>query len=132
METDFAKLNIDGAVISEFKVVPSIKLAMTLLRGPEKHNERLVQTEHDLQFNFLKDSRIDLRSEPWLQIVFHAVYRESEYLRDFIAAVPTDSHLEKLIHFEIICAQGRVDIIARDFIFSLFNAIPYVDTPLES
>lgn len=48
MEADFAQLNIDGAVISEFRIVPSQKLAMTLLLGPQKQNERLVQTEHDL------------------------------------------------------------------------------------
>jgi hypothetical protein len=58
METDFAQLNIDGALISEFKVVPSMKLVMTLLRGPEKQNERMVQTEHDLQFNFVKGFKI--------------------------------------------------------------------------
>jgi hypothetical protein len=129
METDFAQLNVDGAVISEFRVVPSMKLVMTLLRGPEKQNERLVQTEHDLQFNFVKDFRIALRSEPWLQVVSHAVYRESGYLREFMSAVPTDSDTEKLAHFEIICAQGRFDIIARNVTFSLFNEIPYVEDP---
>lgn len=89
METDFAQLNIDGAVISEFKVVPSMKLVMTLLRGPEKQNERMVQ--HDLQFNFVKGFKIALRSEPWLQIISHAVFLESDYLRDFIAAAPADT-----------------------------------------
>lgn len=62
METDFGRLNIDGAIISEFRVVPSLKIVMTLLRGPEKQNERLVQTQHDLQFNFVKDFRIDLQA----------------------------------------------------------------------
>ena len=131
METDFAQLNIDGAVIGEFRVVPSMKLVMTLIRGPEKQNDRLVQTEHDLQFNMVKDFRIDLRSEPWLQIVSHAVYMESEYLRDFITALPGDSHREKLAHFEIVCGQGRFDIIARDSTLSLFNEIPYVDPSSE-
>jgi hypothetical protein len=129
METDFAQLNIDGAVISEFRVVPSMKLVMTLLRGPEKQNERLVQTEHDLQFNAVKDFRIDLRSEPWLQVVSHAVFRDSEYLRDFVTAAPPESSSEKLAHFEIICVQGRFDIIARNVTFSLFNEIPYAEDP---
>lgn len=129
MEIDFAQLNIDGAVISEFRVVPSQKLTMTLLLGPQQQHERLVQTEHDLQFNFVKDFRIDLRSQPWLQVVSHAVYRESEYLRDFITAVPTDALSEKLAHFEIICVQGRFDIISRDVTFCLFNEIPYVEEP---
>jgi hypothetical protein len=132
METDFAELNIDGAVISEFKVVPSKKLVMTLLRGPEKQNERTVQTEHDLQFNAVKDFKIALQSEPWLQVVSHAVFSDSEYLRDFITAVPRDSLTERLAHFEIICVQGRFDIIARDVTFSLFNEIPYVSSGSES
>jgi hypothetical protein len=132
MKTDFEQLNIDGAVISEFKVVPSLKLVMTLLRGPEKQNERLVQTQHDLQFNFVKDFRIELRSEPWLQISSHAVYRESEYFRDFINAAPIDSVIDGLTHFEIICVRGRLDVIAREFTFSLFNEIPYVDSPNAS
>ncbi|HEY3041006.1 MAG TPA: hypothetical protein VGJ66_19860 [Pyrinomonadaceae bacterium] len=132
METDFAQLNIDGAVISEFKVVPSMKLVLTLLRGPEKQNERTVQTEHDLQFNFVKDFKIALRSEPWLQVVSHAVFWESDYLRDFIAAAPADTLTVKLAHFEVICVQGRFDIIARSFTFSLFNEIPYVSSGSES
>jgi hypothetical protein len=129
METDFAQLNIDGAVISEFRVVPSMKLVMTLLRGPQKQNERIVQTEHDLQFNVVKDFRIALRGEPWLQIVSHNVFWESEYLRDFVTAAAPDSDKEKLAHFEIICVQGRFDIIARNVTFSLFNEIPYVEGP---
>lgn len=129
MGTDFAQLNIDGAVISEFRLVPSKKLVMTLLRGPETGNEGTVEKEIDLQFNEVKDFRIDLRSEPWLQVLSHAAHCESEYLSDFITRAPLGSHTEKLTHFEIICVQGRFDIIARGFTFSLFNEIPYVEGP---
>ena len=77
METDFAQLNIDCAVISEFKVVPSKKLVLTLLRCPQKADSR-IQSEHDLQFNFVKDFKIALRSEPWLRVISHAVFSESD------------------------------------------------------
>lgn len=128
METDFGELNIDGAIISEFKVVPSKKLVLTLLRGPQKQNESSVQCEHDLQFSFLKDFKIALRSEPWLQVISHAVFSESQYLSESIAAGPSENLTVKLAHFEIICAQGRFDIIAGGVTFSLFNEIPYVSS----
>jgi len=126
METNFAELNIDGAIISEFKVVPSKKLVLTLLRASQKENQSSVQSEHDLQFNFVKDFKIALRSEPWLQVISHAVISESEYLRNFSAGAPADTLTVKLAHFEIICAQGRFDIIAGGVTFSLFNEIPYI------
>jgi hypothetical protein len=128
MENNFSQLNIDGAIIRELRLVPSQKLVMTLLLGPQKQDKRAIQVEYDLQFNFVKDFRIDLQSEPWLQLVSHAVSRESQYLRDFNTTASMDSLKENLAHYEIICAQGRLDIIARDFVFSQFNEIPYVET----
>ena len=127
METDFAQLSIDGAVISEFKVVPSKKLVMTLLRRQQDGNERIVQAECDLQFNGVRDFKIDLQSEPWLQVISHAVFSESEYLRKLVADKDLEAQSGKPSHFEVICGKGKFDIIAMSITFSLFNEIPYVE-----
>lgn len=129
MEIDFAQLNIDGALISELKVEPSKKLLMTLLQRQQDDNKRLIQAEYDLQFNSVRDFRIEVQSEPWLQVVSHAVFPESEYLSESVKRTDLDVQSAKLFHFEIIFAQGRLDIIARGFSFSLFNEIPYAEIP---
>ena len=132
MESKFAQLNLDGAVISEFKVVPSLKIAMTLLRGPEKQNERIVQTQHDLQFNGVKDFKIDLQSEPWIQILAHAAFSSSEYLSASLADTNSNSRGETYYHFEITCGQGTIHIIATGVTFQQFNEIPYKESSSDN
>lgn len=127
MNTDFEQLDIDGAVITEFKVVPSRKLVISLLRGPQKRNGRTVQTEFDLQFNGLAEFRIALESEPWLQVISHAEFSESEYLSKH-AVSKIDTKTGKLSHFEITCGKGKLEIIARTVTLSEFNEIPYVES----
>jgi hypothetical protein len=125
--SDFSKLDIDGSIISEFRAVPSKKFVMTLLRGPQSVNDRAVQTEQDLQFNEVKCFRIAIQAEPWLQVVSHGLTSESEYLHECLATAegrPTEGNT--LFHFEVVCGQGRIDIIASSVTLSLTNEIAYV------
>lgn len=126
MEVDFAQLEIDGAVITELRIVPSMKLVMSLLQKTQKPDQRTVQTEYDLQFNGVSDFKIVLESEPWLQVVSHAVFSKSDYLSEHVVS---EIDRAKLKHFEIICGKGKLQILARAVTFSEFNEIPYVESP---
>jgi hypothetical protein len=126
MGEDFSQLEIDGSIISELKVVPSRKIVMTLLRGPKSEAERSVQTEHDLQFNGVEHFRMTIEAEPWIQVVSHDLFSESEYLKKYLETSKGHSGGDKLFHFEIVCGQGRIDVVAKTVSFSLFNEIPYV------
>lgn len=57
------------------------------------------------------------------------MFLESEYLSDYATTAGADYQGESRAHFEIICVQGRFDIVALSFSFSLFNEIPYVEDP---
>src|ERR1044072_4406049 len=113
MKEDFSQLAIDGSIISELKVVPSRKIVMTLLRGPQSEAERSVQTEYDLQFNGVEHFKIAVEAEPWLQVISHNLFSESEYLKGYLENSRPSSGGEKLFHFEIGCGQGRIDIVAK-------------------
>jgi hypothetical protein len=126
MGEDFSQLELDGSIISELRVVPSRKIVMTLLRGPKSKAERPIQTEHDLQFNGVEHFNIAVEAEPWLQVVSHSIFSESEYLKQYLGNFKQGSEDGKLFHFKFVCGRGTIDIVAKTVTFSLFNEIPYV------
>jgi len=124
---NFSDIDIDGAIIHDFAVVPLIKFVITLLKVVKREGESVNQ-ELDLQFNGVRHFKIDLEGEPWVQIVSHGVSNESDYLTTFRSNsdVPADKNVE-LMHFHIGCGGGSMDIIARSFTFSLTNEVPYIE-----
>jgi hypothetical protein len=87
------------------------------------------QHSYCLQFNGVKDFKISVQGEPWLQVHSHAAFSSSEYLTEALATADPTTHDEGLLHFEILCGKGRFDIIAKSFTFSEFNEISYVSDP---
>ena len=125
---NFDELEIDRAFISELTIVPSKKIRMTLLRGPREENAQ-VGREYDLQFSRVHDVTLNLQARPWLEIVSHNLLSESKYLTSYFEIHPeAEGRITKSRHFQVICDEGQIDVIAEEFSISLVNEIPYFES----
>jgi hypothetical protein len=133
MSTIFDKLEIDGSFISELSVVPSKELRMHLFQGPRTNSGKEVVEEHDVLFTRLHGYSFNIKAEPWLEILSHTISSESNYLTDYLTR-KTDRKVRKsqsennaILHFQIVCDEGSIDILAEGVSLSLTNAIPFFD-----
>lgn len=133
MVKDFSSLRIDGAFIGELTVVPTKKLRLSLFRGPLSKSERQMAEEFDLQFNKVEGFRFDLDAKPWLEIVSHKVLAKSDYITSYLADIGKEgrkpkANRGKLYHFQIVCQEGQLEVLAEQFSISLVNEIPYFES----
>lgn len=132
MVEGFVDLKIDGSYIRELILVPSQRVRMSLLRGPQSKNERQVALEYNLQFDKLQGFRINLQAKPWLETKSHNLLLDSDYLISHASVEGTEKTKaisgrgeHKVYHFQINCNEGNIDIIAENFTVSFIDEIPY-------
>jgi hypothetical protein len=131
MVEGFTELKIDGSYIRELILMPSQRIHMSLLRGPQSQSERQVALEYELQFSRLRDFRLNLNSKPWLEIKSHNLLLDADYLKDHLSEnaekmkALSEGANRKVYHFQINCHEGSIDIIAENFTISFTGEIPY-------
>jgi hypothetical protein len=128
MLENFADLDIDGSFIRTLKFVPSQTVDMSLLHAPQNKSEKQVSLQYDLHFHGVQGLRSNLDAQPWLEIKSHDLLLHSEYLKTITEQrnKRSSESRSELRHFQLICDEGAIDIIAEYFTSSITDEIPVV------
>lgn len=113
MAEKFKDLQIDGAFISELLLVPNKRMRLSLIRAPANEEPRQVSVVSDLEFNDVQSCQCGFKANPWLEIKSHAMSSRSAFLKEYLQNREGISS-SGYSHFQIICDEGEINIIARD------------------
>jgi hypothetical protein len=126
MNDDFDGILVDGAFIRELNILPEKRSYISLLRAPKSTEEEQFALRYDLEFDNLRAFSINLKAEPLLEVIDHKLIADSKLLEDYSKRVQSTEHqLSEMSHFQIICDEGQIDLLAERFTFSLREKIPY-------
>lgn len=125
MAEKFEDVQIDGAFIRELILVPSDNVRVSLLRAPNNKSERQVSIMSDLQFHEVQSCHCSFIANPWLEITSHATLLRSEFLRTHLRNQRGEASGAEASHFQIICDEGEINIIARRFTILVVEEIPH-------
>lgn len=131
MITRYNNLKIDGAFISNLTVLPSKAIRLNLFSAPKGTSERQVVQEKHLQFDGVKRFQVVLDAKPWLEVRAHRILQDSDYLKNYLDEVAQHETSKaedevSLYHFQIICDEGEINIIAQSFLNSVVDEIPFI------
>jgi ClpX C4-type zinc finger protein len=133
MPENFIDLDIDGSFIRAMRFVPSKSVDMSLLHAPRNKTEKQVTLQYDLHFHGAYGLRSNLNAQPWLEIESHDLVLHSEYLKEITEkrSGTSPESTSELSHFQLICDEGTIDIIAEYFTSSITDEIPVVGSFLS-
>ena len=128
MPESFTHLDIDGSFIHTLRFVPSKTVDIRLLHAPKNETARQVTLQYDLHFQGVYGLRSHLDAQPWLEIKAHHVLLQSEYLKEITTqrSGRRSESTSELSHFQFICDEGAIDIIAEYFTSHITDEIPFV------
>lgn len=124
---NFESLDLDGAEILSFLIEPSAKVVIETLHISSSSSFGKIC---ELQFNQVVRAAVKLEAKPWLKaIVSHHIYNDSSFFLERLKKEKSEVHSgEILSHFAIaIQGGGSIDVIARDFTFSIKKEITRAD-----
>jgi hypothetical protein len=121
----FDDARIDGGFIRELAFVPSKTVRLNILRSPKDAAERQVSILRDLLFHEVQECHCNFDAKPWLEITSHATLLRSDLLTHYQATRGQTRTTPEVLHFQITCDEGRIDIIARGFTTSVVEEIPH-------
>ena len=125
MVENFENVQIDGAFIRELVLVPSSSVRMSLLRAPRAEGESQVSVLSDLQFEEVQSCHCSFNANPWLEIRSHAALLQSEPLKMHLPDQQGGPSRPEISHFQIICDEGEINIVARGFTIRVVEEIPH-------
>jgi hypothetical protein len=131
MVEKFEDVQIDGAFIRELVLVPSSHVRISLLRAPQADSESQVSVLSDLHFQDVQSCNCGFNANPWLEIKSHATLLKSESLKMHLPDQRGDASGPEICHFQIICDEGEINILARRFTVRVVEEIPHRGTSEE-
>jgi len=125
MIENFEDVQIDGAFIRELVLTTSKNLRMSLLRAPHEESERQVSVLSELQFHEIQSVHCNFDANPWLEIKSHATMSQSEYRKRYLADERGRASGADVRHFQMICDEGEINILAPRFTIVVVEEIPH-------
>jgi hypothetical protein len=125
MPDNFEDAQIDGAFIRDLALVPSNNVRMSLIRAPKDESERQVSVLSELQFHEIQSFHCNFDANPWLEIESHATVSQSEYLSRYLGNQQGGASVPEMRHFQIICDEGEMNILAPRFTLLVVEEIPH-------
>jgi len=122
MRDNFEDAQIDGAFIRDLTLVPSNNVRIGLIRAPKDESERQVSVLSELQFHEIHSFHCNFDANPWLEIKSHATMSQSEYLNRYQHGGAFGPEVR---HFQIICDEGEINILAPRFSVRVVEEIPH-------
>jgi hypothetical protein len=129
---DFEGIQIDGSFVRELIFALFKTVRMSLIRAPGSEREEQLSVLSSLQFDQVHRFRANFDAAPWLEITAHHALSSSDYLEQYqnLAQAQEKTHgdliSKDLRHFQIVCEEGEIDIIAERFTFLVLEKIPHV------
>lgn len=127
MMEEFEALPIDRGFISELHVAANKTFSLDVMSGPFDTGGGEVCRVYELTFRGLRGFRFDVRANPWLEIVSHGSLIGSEMLEEHKVMGGSDN--DSLSHFQIVCDEGTLDIIAKEFTHAVKEEMAFVRNP---
>jgi hypothetical protein len=124
MPENFEDIQIDGAFVRELVLTTSNNLRMSLLRAPHEKSEKQFSVLSELQFHEIQSVHCNFDAHPWLEIKSHATVPQSDYRKRYLANQHGASGAD-VRHFQIICDEGEINILAPRFTIVVVEEIPH-------
>jgi hypothetical protein len=124
---DFNNLPIDNSYIIEIFIHTHKVLVLDVIGGPFDLPASVtgkVCRIYRLEFGQLRNFRLGVHADPWLDIISHTCPAESDFLDSYRKKAGLNEEL--VFHFQIVCSEGTIDIIAAEFSSSLKEEMPHV------
>lgn len=117
-EKDFANLPVDGALLTSVEIEPLKRICVRLFTIGEPPTYKDGGKEYDVRFIKVVDFKLDMSFDGAKKIVSHQAFGDSDYLAA-VKSKPTrysgKFNYERLRHFQLICVNGKLDVISESF-----------------
>ena len=127
MTEDFDSLPIDRSYITEVFIKPDKTISLRVIGGPFRSASSItgeVCRIYEVEFERLGSFKVNVHAGPWLEVVSHSRLAVSEFLDCYSGRV--ESGVGAVFHYQIVCHEGTLDVLAGGFKCSLKEELPFV------
>ena len=117
----FNALNIGEFDTWQFSYHGRQKVVLSLMDSERvfRTTSENVWSFYELQFNQIVGGQISVEGPAPGEILQWKAHRESELLAETLRNHAVLTHGEAFTHFELLCEQAKLDVIARDFFLTI-------------